>query len=400
MSKTEKISQNKQGLKVLIAGAALLLFMGIIYVWSVFVAPVSDFYGWETADVKLTSSFMLCFFVIGILAGGKLQAKTGVKINCLVGGLLVAAGMLVTSFIPAQTASVFMIYIFYGILGGFGVGVAYNAIIAAVQKWFVKNRGFATGVAVCAFGASTVIFAPLCETLIKNFSLNIVFMILAGAFAAATLILFNFIKTPEQVAGAAPPPLKGKQYTTLEMLKSPRYYLITFSLMVGTSVFFIINPDLKILAANRGLESFATYLVMFTGIANALGRLGAPLMSDKIGRESADIVILAATSLGAFALCFAQGVLLAAVIAVVAFCFGGYSGLYPVLTSENFGLKNIGSNYGTVMVGFMISALLFPILINKIDDQIIRFTVLGVLAALGVISIVILKIMNKKREEI
>jgi OFA family oxalate/formate antiporter-like MFS transporter len=391
------ITQNKQGLKILITGSFLQLFLGIIYVWSVFKNPVSEYFGWEPVDVGLTASFMLCFFVIGILAGGKAQAKIGLKFTVLIGGLMVALGMLATSFIPAGgKAPVFLIHLFYGIIGGFGVGAGYNANITAAQKWFPQNRGFATGISVCAFGLSTVIFAPLVTALIKNLGVNYTFLILAAAFAVAVLLLFSFIKTPEQVANAAAPVLKGKQYTTLEMIKTPRFYLIALSLMFGTSVFFIINPDIKDLAMNRGLESFATYLVMFVGIANALGRLGAPLMSDKIGRELADVIILAVTALGAFGLCFAQGGLLIVIIAAVAFCYGGYSGLYPVLTSENFGIKNIGSNYGAVMVGFMLSALLFPIVINKVDSQQLKFMILGAIAAVGAVLVVILRLMNRK----
>ena len=401
-----KIKENKQGLKVLIAGAFLQLFLGIIYVWSVFVAPVSLNYGWEVPDVKLTSSFMLCFFVIGILVGGKLQPKIGVRMNTLIGGLLVAMGMLATSFIPAgdtgenvivSYAPVFFIYVLYGVVGGFGVGMAYNAIGAAAQKWFPQNKGFATGVVVCAFGASTVIFAPLCELLIKNFDMKIVFMILSAIFAVATLSLFSFIKTPEQT-GAPPPPMKGKQYATLEMLRSPKYYLITLSLMFGTSVFFIINPSLKDLAAERGIADFAIYLVMFTGIFNAIGRLVVPMLSDKIGREPADGIILTVTALGAFGLCFAQGYALIATIAAVAFCFGGYPGLYAVLTSENFGMKNFAANYGAVMVGFMLSCMLFPLAVNKIEDQVIKFAVLGVLAIIGAGLVVLLKIINTKNK--
>jgi len=398
------IANNKQGIKVLVTGSILQLFLGILYVWSVFVIPVNKFYNWSVDSVKLTSSFMLCFFVIGILAGGKAQMKIGVKFTVLIGGLMVAAGMLATSLIPADgNAPVFLIYFFYGVIGGFGVGAGYNAIISTAQKWFPQNRGFATGVSVCAFGLSTVIFAPLVTALIGKFDVKYTFLILAGGFAAAVLLLFSFIKTPEQVAnatagGAATAPvLKGKQYTTLEMIKTPRFYLIALSLMFGTSVFFIILPSLKELAVTRGLESFATGIVMFTGIANALGRLGAPLMSDKIGREMADVIILAATALGAFGLCFADGILLIVIIAVVAFCYGGYSGLYPVLTSENFGIKNIGSNYGAVMVGFMLSALLFPIVIKKIEDQKLQFIALGALAAVGVVLVIILKLMNLKQ---
>ena len=393
-------TENKQGLKVLIIGSILQLFLGIIYVWSVFVIPVKNFYGWSVDSVKLTSSFMLCFFVIGILAGGKVQMKIGVKLTTLIGGLMVAVGMLATALIPAGgTAPVFLIYLFYGIIGGFGVGAGYNANISCAQKWFPQNRGLATGISVCAFGISTVIFAPLVTALIGKFEVKSTFLILAAGFAAAVLILFSFIKSPEQVPNAAAPALKGKQYTTLEMLKTSRFYLIALSLMFGTSVFFIILPSLKELAIDRGLASFATGLVMFTGIANALGRLGAPLMSDKIGREMADIIILAATALGAFGLCFATGPLLIVIIAVVAFCYGGYSGLYPVLTSGNFGIKNIGSNYGAVMVGFMLSALLFPIVIKKINGQQLQFIALGALAVVGVILIVILKLMNSKTKE-
>jgi OFA family oxalate/formate antiporter-like MFS transporter len=398
------ITENKQGLKVLIAGAVLQLFVGIIYVWSVFKAPVSAYYGWTPPDVGLTVSFMLCFFVIGILAGGRAQVKVGTRLTALVGGLMVAVGMLATALIPsagdggAARAPVFMIYLFYGIIGGFGVGAAYNAALSTAQKWFPKNRGFATGVSVCAFGFSTVIFAPLVDMLNKGFDgrVNVTFLLLSGIFAAAVLATFWFIKTPEQAAGAAAPALKGKQYTTLEMIKTPRYFLITLSMMFGTSVFFIINPDLKDLANGRDAASFATGLVMITGIANALGRLGVPLLSDKIGREYAAVTILAATALGAFGLCFAGGFLLIAILAAVSFCYGGYSGLYPVITSENFGLKNIGSNYGAVMVGFMVSALLFPIVINQIGDQAAKFAALGVVGLAGAGLAAVLKAINSK----
>jgi len=390
------ITENKQGLKVLITGSILQLFLGIIYVWSVFVKPVSDFYVWSADSVKLTSSFMLCFFVIGILAGGKAQVKIGVKLTTLIGGLMVAVGMLATALIPAG-GNVFLIYLFYGIIGGFGVGAGYNANISCAQKWFPQNRGLATGISVCAFGISTVIFAPLVTMLNNKLPVNQTFIILAAGFAAAVLLLFSFIKSPEQVPNVTAPVLKGKQYTTMEMLKTVRFYLIALSLMFGTSVFFIILPSLKELAIDRGLASFATGLVMFTGIANALGRLGAPLMSDKIGREMADIIILAVTALGAFGLCFADGILLIVIIAAVAFCYGGYSGLYPVLTSGNFGIKNIGSNYGAVMVGFMLSALLFPIVIKKINGQQLQFIALGALAIVGVVLVIILKLMNLKQ---
>ena len=394
------ITQNKQGLRVLITGSILQLFLGILYVWSVFVNPVSEVYAWDVDSVKLTSSFMLCFFVVGILVGGKLQIKAGAQRIVLTGGLMLSAGMLATAFLTP--ASAWLMYVTYGIIGGFGVGAAYNAIISCAQKWFPQNRGFATGVSVCAFGFSTVIFAPLIEALVSQFGLKSTFLILAAAFFAVVLALFNFIRLPDESAEAGAPSaalLAKKQYTVTEAIKTREFYYITLSLMLATAAFFILNPSFKSFAAERGLdESIGTVIVMMTGVANALGRLGAPLLSDKMGREKAAFTIILMTAVCALLLCFAKGFLFMATVAVIAFCYGGYSGIYPVLTADYFGIKNVGSNYGAVMVGFAVSALTFPLIISLIASVTIKFFVLASLAAVGVILMVLL-MMTKSKDE-
>lgn len=395
------IRENKQGIKVLIAGTILQLFVGIIYVWSVFVKPVSEFYSWNVDSVKLTASYMLCFYVIGILAGGKLQVKIGSQKVVLIGGLMLSLGMLITSFIPESAA--WLIYVTYGIIGGAGVGACYNANISSAQKWFPKNRGFATGVSVCAFGFSTVIFAPLIEFLINQLGIQTTFITLSVTFLIVVLALFSFIKLPADTVNTPLNPAQQpekKQYATSEILRTKTFYFITLSLMLGTSVFFILNPSFKTLASERGLETtIGTVLVMITGIANAVGRLTTPLLSDKIGREKAVFIIISITALGSLSLCVVSGITFIIVVALIAFCYGGYSGVYPVITADNFGIKNIGSNYGAVMVGFAISALIFPIIINKIQDYSLKFIVLAVLAAIGAALILILMFSKKKPTE-
>ena len=65
-------TSNSKGIKTLIFGAILQLLLGIIYIWSVFVIPVSKVYDWDPN--KLNSQHHLCFhFVIGILASGKIK---------------------------------------------------------------------------------------------------------------------------------------------------------------------------------------------------------------------------------------------------------------------------------------------------------------------------------------
>ena len=389
-------TNNRQGIKVLVAGSLLQLFLGIIYVWSVFVAPVSGQLNWPVDSVKLTSSFMLSFFVIGILVGGRLLPKIGGQKVTLLGGLMLAAGMCAAAFVP-QSAP-WLIYVTYGVVGGFGVGAAYNAVISCAQKWFPKNRGLATGVSVCAFGFSTVVFAPLVGWMVENVGLRNTFLILAGVFAAMVLALFSFIKLPEDSgAGAAGAALQAqKQYTLKEALSTKEFYFITLSMMFGTAAYFILNPSFKTLAGERGLsESLSTGLVMLTGVGSALGRLVVPLVSDKIGRKQGAMLIWGITAACAAALVFAKGYAFMGVVALIAFCYGGSSGIYPVLTADYFGIKNVGGNYGGVMMGFAMSALLFPMGIGLIGDVTVKFFVLAGIAALGTVLLGLLKSKKK-----
>jgi len=397
--------KNNPGVKVLAAGAVLQLFLGIIYVWSVFVQPVQNTFGWSASDVKFTVNLMLCCFVLGILMGGKLQAKLKASHIVLAGGLMVAIGMFSTSLL-SSAAPFWSIWFTYGIIGGFGVGLAYNTIISSAQKWFPKKRGLATGLSVCTFGFSSVVFAPLIEQMINSTGIGLILtlQVLSVAFLVVTAALFTFIKFPENIPGAANFGTQT-QYTTGQIIKKVDFYLIFFSMMFLTAAFFVINPSLRLLAPIHGLDiSFGVTLVMIAGIANAIGRLAVPLLGDKIGRRGAILTILLITTIGTASLCVINGTLFVLVIALIAFCYGGSSGIYPLVTADYFGLKNVGANYGAIMVAFMSSVLLFPYLIGQLNtgagviatDNAVQYLSLAAVAAAGAILAIILILKAKK----
>ncbi len=380
---------------VLAVGSVMQLFLGIIYIFSIFVVPVSEYFGMDAADVKLTSSFMLCFFVIGILFGGKLQLKITTQRTVLIGGLLLAVAMFSSSLLPKDLGM--LIYFTYGIVGGFGVGMGYNSIITTAQRNFPDKRGLATGISVCTFGFSTVIFAPLAENLVRMIGLQTTFVVLGTVFAVATLCCFSFIKLPSMTTAAASTAVTERDFSQSEMLKSRIFYMITGAMMLGTTVYFIMNPSFKSLALERGLsDSMATIMIMLTGISNALGRLVFPAISDRTNRSFACFLTVAITAVGAFCMLFAQGYFLILIVNLVAFCYGGTAGSFPLITGKFFGLANIGSNYGCIMVGFSISALLAPILLSPIQNQMVLFSIVGVFAVIASVLLLMLVKVEKK----
>lgn len=356
--------KNRYG--VLISGMLVQLCAGIIYMWSVFKGPVAEHLEWDPAQAALTSSIMLSIFVFGIIVGGRVQDIIGPKYVTAAGSILISLGMILTAFVTKQAP--WLVYITYGMIGGLGVGTVYTATVSVIQKWFPDKRGFATGFMVAAFGFSLVIFAPITTSLLSKTSVPSTFITFGIIFLI--VCVFCSLRLENPPADYAPPGFVAakahatkKQYTTSEMLKTRQFYLITLSLLCILPAYFILNPLFITLGADRGLsKEMAVLGVMITGIASAAGRLITSWVSDLIGRKRAVCGIILITMVSILTMIIAQGVLFIVCIAAIAFSFGGAAGVYPAITADNFGTKHMGLNYGCVMIGFGVSALVFPII--------------------------------------
>lgn len=383
----------------LVSGAIIQLCIGIIYIWSIFQPAVMEYYSWSADNASVTFSIMLATFVLGIVVGGRLNDKKGPRLVVFLGGLMFCAGIFLSSLVPQDMP--WLIYLFYGGMAGFGVGAAYTSTISCAQKWFMDKKGFATGVIVCTFGASTVVFTPIVNTLLKDVGVSQTFLTLSIIFLVIILIFGWFVKNPsrkymDSFALQLPDLSTQKQFTPLEVLRAKPYYLILFGMILLTPAYFIINPLLKSLGELRNLtEAAALAGVMVTGIASAAGRLIAPWLSDRIGRRNVLFLLYIITLVCVLMLTFAQSYLFIVLIAFIAFAFGGSAGVFPAVTADYFGIKNNGVNYGLVMIGFAISGLLFPAIAKIVSVDGIpsawTFIIPGAACVIGIIVTAALK---------
>lgn len=350
---------------ILAAGMIIQLCAGVIYMWSVYKGPVSEHLLWDSAQASITASIMLSAYVLGTIIGGLLQDKYTPMPVALSGSILLGLGMILSSFtVPSMP---WLIYIFYGIIGGFGAGCVYMVAIPVVQKWFPDKRGFATGMMVGAFGFSLVLFAPITRILLANWGVPKTFLFLGILFLVVCSFFSLFLRNPEtQKEETVHTHIsRQKQYTTAEMLKSKQFYLLTLSLFFLLPAYFILNPLFISLGVERGLtENMAAFGVMLTGVSSASGRLLISWFSDYAGRKKSIITIALITFAAALTMIYAQGSLFLICITIIAFCFGGAASVYPAIAADLFGTKHMGLNYGCVMVGFGASALFFPLVSN------------------------------------
>ena len=364
----EKLEKSNYRYIVLIAGIAIQLCAGTLYMWSVYNKAVATHLSWDPELAKFTVPFMLACFVLGIIIGGRIMDKIGPKKICIIGSLIFGIGIFSSAFVTSNFPE--LIYISYGIIGGIGVGIVYTCTVSPIQKWFFDKKGFATGLMVGAFGLSLVVFTLVADYLLRTVGVPSTFMIIGGSFLVVCVLASLLISNPP--AGYVIPKTSiaatQKQFTPKEMVNTKAFYLLLFSIFFITSAYFVLNPQFMSLAIDRGVSpSAALAVVMFTGICSAGGRISITWMSDRSGRIPAMILVITSTLTGVLILMFsgntaAASILYAVSLACVAYGYGGVAGMYAVMTSDNFGTKNVGSNYGLVLIGLGVSAPLFVLL--------------------------------------
>jgi len=378
---------------LVVVGALLIqLSLGAIYIYSVFKPALKEqFAGWSPTDLALPSQLVLAFFALSMIFAGRIQDKVGPRKIATIGGVLLGLGLIVARFATGLP----MFILGFSIIGGIGIGTAYVCPIATCVKWFPDKRGLITGLAVAGFGAGALLFTPVAKSLIKSQGIMDTFMYLGVIFLIAVVIGAQFMINPPagyKPAGWNPPaPAAGAaalakaDYTWQQMLGTIQFWLLWLTYFAGCTAGLMIimnttnvwqsfalpalfdgtNPIAK--AAFDGVAAKGASAVMIVAILNACGRIAWGKISDNIGRKTtmiimfifAGIVMLVLNMLNTYAL-YLTGV------ACVGFCFGGFLALYPAVTADYFGTKNVGANYGWMFTAYGAGGLFGPWLAPKL----------------------------------
>ncbi|RYD04711.1 hypothetical protein N752_12330 [Desulforamulus aquiferis] len=203
------------------------------------------------------------------------------------------------------------------------------------------------------------------------------FVWFAAIFTTVCIIGAQFIKNPPpgyKPAGWTPPVSTGgtltkQNFTTREMVYTPQFYMVCITLMLATAAGLMVIPFAKVLGIQGGLsDAAATSGVMVIALFNSFGRLFWGAMSDKLGRKTTIICLLIIAGLCMLFLAKAQGYSVLVLIAIIAFAYGGYLGVFPAITADFWGLRNMGMNYGIILLGFGVAAVVSPYVAGYIHD--------------------------------
>jgi OFA family oxalate/formate antiporter-like MFS transporter len=378
---------NARGWVVAFAGLGINLALGVLYSWSVIAKVLSKSvaeggWGWSAGTASLPYAICVGVFAVSMVFAGRAQDRFGPRIVASVGGALCGVGMIVASF--GTPASILPITIGFGVFTGVGIGLGYAAATPAAVKWFPSHRkGLVTGIVVAGFALASVYIAPLTKLLLQSYGVSGSFRFLGIMFLIVTVGLAQLLVDPPAgyvPAGTRPEPVTASgmtapaanpDYDWRDMLRTRQFVLLW--LMYACSAFaglMIIGHMAKIAAIQMSGLDLGFLLVAVLAIGNALGRVVAGIVSDKIGGVRTMLVVFVAQAALMGVLAFSNTVaLLVPVAAAVGFCYGANLSLFPSTTAGFFGTKNLGVNYGLVFTAWGVGGVFGSMTAGSIVDS-------------------------------
>lgn len=356
---------------ILAAGAAAMLFAGIIYAWSILKVPFATDLGFDSEALALNFTLTMSFFCVGGLVSTPLLKYLGVRLTLVLSGVLAGTGFVLSSL--PEAGELGLLYLTYAFMAGLGIGIAYIVIISTVNAWFPDKRGTSSGVLMMGFGASSLILGNLANSLFGSpLGWRNTYLVIGCALAAVLVLVAFIIRRPDgSVVLPAPRPkarvreedFEAKDYTPVEMIRRFSFWRVfvafTCITAVGSSVISFARDLALSVGATAGL---ATTLVGVLAVCNGLGRIITGASFDAMGRRftmiAANILAIAAASITLIAVYVGS-----LPLCIVGLCLTGMSyGAVPTnaaaFIAAFYGSKHAGTNLSVANVNLMLASFM------------------------------------------
>lgn len=372
-----------------------LLFLGLIYAFSMFAKPMTQDFGLE-GNIGLTFNIMMITFCVGALCGSVIEKRFGVKGALITSAVLFALGFCGSGVLGPSVGDTTILYVFYGVLGGAGVGIGYNTIIATTNVWFPDKVGFSSGILMMGFGMSSLLFGNIALLLRPILGgMSPVLTILGIVVAVLTVVLAFVLKRPPSniVALMAPEKAKAGQAEDLKeesIFKTPIFYIYYVWAIIVIAIGLATIGNAASDAVRVGIEEgFASLLVGLVSTFNGLSRIVIGLLFDKTNIKVTmfidALVAVSATVLIVVAFATSSSWLYIPGALLCGFAYGGVPVIASAFSRQRYGAKRYPFNLSVVNFAIALGSLL-NILVMAVLGSENRMSVFMVMLVLSIVA--------------
>ena len=272
---------------------------GAIASITVFIAPLSEQFGWSRGDLSFAYTSTTVTLGLGGLVMGYLSDKFPIRFMVLLGSLVMGLCMMALG----QIDSLWQLYLLYGLIGFFGFGSLWIPMATNLRFWMTRNLGLAMGIVTAGSALGQGIIPFIGRLVITEVGWSQTYTLLGLAYLAGLLPMIFLVRvSPNEIAAksgqAGASPIADVSYGL------PREKLV---FLIGSAAIFccitMATPIVHVvpLAMDLGFDpktSAGMLTVMM--IAGIFGRLATGKLIDAVGVVRGYII----TSLAQTALVF------------------------------------------------------------------------------------------------
>lgn len=358
---------------VLFSATMINFIAGITYIWSVISKGLIENLNWTSKQASLPYTMNLVFFVVAMVVFGKIQDKKGPKFTVTIGSVLMGLGLILSGVF---TEPKFMI-LTMGAITGTGIGTINASTMPPAVKWFPKEKkGMITGIVAGGVGISSVFYSPLSNYLINKVGISGAFIYMGVGGLIFSLILAQFLNNPPESFHREREDFKSRKdikaqrdFTWQEMIKTINFYKLWIMLALSSSAGLMIVGHISNIAKVQVNWQAGFVLVILLSIFNALGRILGGALSDKLGRINLMKIVFIIQGINMFLFSQYSNVgLLAVGVAIVGICYGAGFSVFPAASTDLYGIKNFGMNYGLIYTGWGVGGIIGPMVAASMFD--------------------------------
>ncbi|WP_240376699.1 OFA family MFS transporter [Bacillus piscicola] len=404
---------NKNRWLIALSAIAIHVSIGSIYAYSVYQIPLNETLGWEKTDVSL--AFTIAIFILGFSAAffGKFVEAKGPRPSAIIAAVLFGIGTTGAGF-SIQLENYFLFLLFFGVIGGLGLGFGYIAPVSTLVKWFPDRRGLATGMAVMGFGAGALITSPVANQLMIQLTIPMTFYILGIAYFL--LMLFGGLYIARPPEDWAPHGKKIKEengnskdlayLNANEAIKTLRFWLLWFIMFInisaGIMILSVASPMSQEITG--ATAATAASIVGIMGLFNGGGRIGWASASDYMGRSNTYLTFFIIQVVAFLLLPFISNVIFFSILLfIIVSCYGGGFSCLPAFIGDLFGTKQLGAIHGYLLTSWSLAGVVGPMIVSNVHEATQSYTLtfflfVGFLVVALVLSFLMKRNITKIRE--
>ncbi len=357
---------------------------GLSGTFGVFFVAMLDAFGWSRGATAGAISLEIAVEGLCLPFAGGLIDRIGARRTLILGGLVLAMGLSLSSTI----ASIWQLYFCVGVVTAAGLAmIGMVPHVAILSREFAQRRATALGIAWAGGGVGIVLLVPFAQLMITRWSWSTAYLGLAATTVLLVIppVLFLFpVSVNKAPVSAAPDKQEdiAAGWTVRRALTNAAFWLLFIARTLASMGNQIIITHQIAHTVDVGFARvFAASIFGLMGVISVFGRIFFGYLSDLMRREIVFTWVQVISAFGILALIFMRDNSQPWLLYVYAVCYGLGQGsralVLSAISADIFQGKHFGAIFGyftfSIGLGGAVGAWLGGFVFDKTHSYLVPF---------------------------